>query len=359
MKLAFNNNETTSTARTPCCCSWYRLRHVCCKYGILSVVVAVLLTMATILTFMSISSCQIVKLNVGFEPSNSTTSSSLTTTSSLSFGFWFYEKNSSKELTSEQEHPLADAAFISPVFEGCAWYTEEMEDLYIHRDRTWTVARVMATLAASASFLSLLLAWSFCITPCCKVQCLWPTLLLPLTMIAFIGEGSKFLIFDVGMCRNAIWTPAGVDSLPQSAQDCLLGESSYYGMAAAAIYLICTLLVCMRVPVERELDPNYGMHLVEDDPHDEEAHHSILSKDYPQSTQTDQDIQQEQLQKMKDETTMSHTTYEELIENEVDEPPISESRRQMVAKLQKQAVDNTKDTDVLEKFVSEIKQEFH
>jgi hypothetical protein len=78
-------------------------------------------------------------------------------------------------------------------------------------------------------------------------------------MISFIAEGSKFLFFDIALCRSALWFPSGVDSPPTSAESCVLGRSAYAAIAAGCIQLVGLLMVCLKAPRKRELDPDFGI----------------------------------------------------------------------------------------------------
>ena len=124
-------------------------------------------------------------------------------------------------------------------------------------DRTWTIARVMALMAAASTCLATVTVWAMVLTP--GVKCLWGGLLLPCTMLALIAEGSKFLFLDIALCRSAIWFPSGVDSLPAAAETCELGQTAYYSIAAGALHLVSLFAVCLHAPEKRELDPDFGV----------------------------------------------------------------------------------------------------
>lgn len=85
-------------------------------------------------------------------------------------------------------------------------------------------------------------------------------------MAAFLAEGSKFLLFDTSMCRNTVWFPTGSDSLPQVAESCSLGSTSYYCMAAGVAFFCSLLLVCLKAPSKRFLDSDYGLPTTHLDP---------------------------------------------------------------------------------------------
>lgn len=156
---------------------------------------------------------------------------------------------------------------------GCVSYNETFADVFMAQDRTWTVARIMAAIAAGAGGLCVILIWLMVIAPV-PTNILWPALLLPITTIAFIAESSKFIFFDVALCTNPLWLPSGVDSLPQTASSCSLGQSGIMGVAATVLLFVSLLMVCLKSPEERSLHPDYGL-----------AHGSAL--DHTQPTGTD------------------------------------------------------------------------
>ena len=63
--------------------------------------------------------------------------------SEASLGFWYYGED-------DAEH---DFDYL-PVYGGCEWYKEGFETVFIEKDRTWKVARIMAMVAGGASVLS-------------------------------------------------------------------------------------------------------------------------------------------------------------------------------------------------------------
>lgn len=229
--------------RTPCSC-WIYWRHIICTAGWYPAVVTFILTAGLLLALISTSGCHMVELSVGFTPSNDAWNSS-----QIDLGlFFYYDENAISSINKYQE-----------IFHGgCAQYQDIFQENIIDNDRTWKVGRVMALLALSSSFLGTLTGWLIVFTPV-SIGWIWNGLLLPLTMLSFIAEGSKFLIFDMALCRSEVWFPSGVDSLPETAESCKLGESGYYGIAAGAMHLIGLLCVCLKTPVKRKLDPNFGV----------------------------------------------------------------------------------------------------
>ena len=83
-------------------------------------------------------------------------------------------------------------------------------------------------------------------------------MVLPALVASFLAEASKFLFYDTSICQKAVWLPQGAESLPRTVQ-CSLGTSSIYGIAASSVFLVCLVLVCLKAPNRRELEPNYGL----------------------------------------------------------------------------------------------------
>jgi hypothetical protein len=77
-------------------------------------------------------------------------------------------------------------------------------------------------------------------------------------MAAFLAEGSKFLFFDTSICRNTVWFPSGADSLPRVAEECTLGSTGHYAIAAGTVFFLSLILVCLKAPEKRILESHYG-----------------------------------------------------------------------------------------------------
>ena len=77
-------------------------------------------------------------------------------------------------------------------------------------------------------------------------------------MASFLAEASKFLFYDTSICRKNVWFPPGTESLPRTAE-CSFGATAIYGIASGIIFLVCLILVCLKAPNRRELEPNYGL----------------------------------------------------------------------------------------------------
>jgi hypothetical protein len=241
--------------------------------------VAPIATLAWVLSLYSTLGCHFIELDVGFTPSNSAWNQS-----HISLGLWHYQSDTA-----------VNDSVLSSLYANCQWYSADFSSQFIESDRTWKVARIMAMISGIGSLCACITSWVFVCTPL-PISFFWPALLLPLVMISFIAEGSKFLLFDVGICRNNLWYPSGIDSLPQAAQGCGLGFTSFLTVSAASVLLISLLSVCLHSPVKRTLDPDYGLYYVNDTKPDVEAcdsdyGHQQRIESYPiDSLYTDHDV---------------------------------------------------------------------
>jgi len=83
---------------------------------------------------------------------------------------------------------------------------------------------------------------------------------MPSLVVAFLSESSKFLLFDGSVCRDTVWISAGSNTLPQAAESCSMGSTSYCCITAWVIFFFSILLVCLKAPSKRILDSDYGIH---------------------------------------------------------------------------------------------------
>lgn len=279
---------------------WMHGRHSLCRYGWYPILVAPLMTIACLLSLYSSGGCDFIKVNVGFTPQPNQGWNE----SEASLGFWYYG----------DEDAVHDFDYL-PIYGGCEWYHDGFDEAFIEKDRTWKVARIMAMVAGGASTVSAILSWLYVLTPL-PTGFLWPALFLPVVMIAFIAEGSKFLLFDIGLCRTSVWSPSGVNSLPQTAEYCELGESAYFAIGAGAFLLVGLLLVCFKVPRERELDPHFGM-----------------VEDYDQE---EGDITDEQ----QDNSDHVYEDLDDIVLDGLDEPTLSAARHESMPDLDRVILDD-------------------
>ena len=82
-------------------------------------------------------------------------------------------------------------------------------------------------------------------------------------IFAFVA---KFLFFDTAVCTsNSVWFVPGTDSSPRAAEGCSLGVTGKYAIAAGAVFFFCLIVVCLKAPTMRDLEPNYGLDVDRDD----------------------------------------------------------------------------------------------
>jgi hypothetical protein len=235
-----------------------------CTTGCYPIIVAPLVTVGFMLAAYSSAGCKLINIDIGFTPSNPAWNQ----TSEADIGlFFYYDQNRAAREENKYKELFHD---------GCSWYTEEFNDSFISKDRTWKVARVMSLISVSGSFIAALTTWIIIFFPL-PVFCIWPAIVLPCSMLGFIAEGSKFLIFDIALCRNAVWFPSGIDSLPAQAETCSMGESAYFGIAAGVVSLISLLAICLKAPEKRRLDPDYGL----------QSERIVITRHMPQEREND------------------------------------------------------------------------
>lgn len=202
---------------------------------------ATLVTVGCLLDIYSSFDCEFVRVKIGFTPSNAAWNQS-----SVDLGLFFYQAGMSEDV------------FYRHFFvEECRQYGDLFSAQFIDGDKTWEVARITAMISGVAGMVATVTAWLVVISPIptCFV---WPGILLPAVMMAFLGEGSKFLFFDTSICQSSLWFPPGVDSLPRIAKECELGKTAYIVIAAGVIFFTSLLMVCLKAPKKRHLDDGYG-----------------------------------------------------------------------------------------------------
>jgi hypothetical protein len=111
----------------------------------------------------------------------------------------------------------------------------------------------------------------------------WLGVLLPALMASFLAEGSKFLFFDIAVCRNSVWFPRGDESMPRPAEGCSLGATGKFAIASGTIFFVSLLVVSLKAPERRELVSTYGLDVESCD-----SYHEPTSEDN-MDTASDQD----------------------------------------------------------------------
>lgn len=202
---------------------------------------APIVTVGCLFSLYSATGCDFIRVNVGFTPSNTGWNNS-----TLELGLFRYQ-------SGEEDTNKYYATFV----DGCRSYTEELVDEFVEDDRTWRVAQIMAYVSGIGSILATISTWLFVVSPL-PARFFWPVVVLPALVASFLAEASKFLFYDTSICRKNVWFPPGTESLPRTAE-CSLGATAIYGIASGIIFLVCLILVCLKAPNRRDLEPNYGL----------------------------------------------------------------------------------------------------
>ncbi|GAX24949.1 hypothetical protein FisN_2Lh225 [Fistulifera solaris] len=219
--------------------SWMMGRQCCCTYGFYPLLVAPIITIAFLISVYSSMDCRFLEVDVGFTPNNHAWNES-----ELEVGFFYQYRPGVSDQRSD---------YLSHVYDSCHHYSNTFEKEIIEMDQTWKAARMMSHIASLSGFLAAAIAWAIVVFPL-PAGCLWPSLLLPCVILAFIGEGSKFLFVEVALCRQPIWFPTAAESVPTTAESCTLGWSAYACIVAGALQGIGLLLVCMKTPRKRQIE---------------------------------------------------------------------------------------------------------
>lgn len=224
--------------------TWKLWRHCCCRYGWYPLIVAPVVTVSCLMDLYSSYDCEFMEVEVGFTPLNPAWNQSKATVGLFQYQAGFSEENQ-------------EIRFWKVLVEGCHSYSENFEEAFVDGDRTWQVTRIMAFISGSSSIVAVLLSWLLVVLPL-PASFFWPGVLLPLLLISFLCQGSKFLLLDTAICQSSLWFQTDVDSLPQQARTCSLGKTSYFCIAAAVSLCISLFLVCVNSPQKRTLDESYG-----------------------------------------------------------------------------------------------------
>ena len=66
------------------------------------------------------------------------------------------------------------------------------------------------------------------------------------------------MLFDTEVCHSRLWSPGDTEYSPREAESCSLGRSGIICIAATGLSFFNILLVCLKAPKKRRLDPEYG-----------------------------------------------------------------------------------------------------
>ena len=66
------------------------------------------------------------------------------------------------------------------------------------------------------------------------------------------------MLFDTEVCHSRLWSPGDTEYSPRKAESCSLGKSGIICIAATGLSFFNILLVCLKAPKKRRLDPEYG-----------------------------------------------------------------------------------------------------
>jgi hypothetical protein len=147
-----------------------------CTSGWYPVFVAPIVTIGFFLSLYSTLGCKFINIDIGFIPSNLAWNQS-----EANIGlFYYYAKGT--------DGGILGLNSLNEIFHsGCTAYSSTFEETFIEKDRTWKVARVMTLLALAGSLLASASCWMIVFFPL-PVHWIWPVVVLPSSMLAFIGE---------------------------------------------------------------------------------------------------------------------------------------------------------------------------
>lgn len=125
---------------------WSLWRHCCCRYGKIPVPIMLFTSCGTILTLLTTFSCNFLKVDIGFEPSNNEWGEE-----TLHVGPWYYRIGANEVST--------DAEGLNSFIDGfrrdsCSGYTNELKASFIDSDSVWQFARVSLLIGAISAIVA-------------------------------------------------------------------------------------------------------------------------------------------------------------------------------------------------------------
>lgn len=224
--------------------AWKLWRHCCCRNGFYPLIVAPFITASFLLDIFCTIGCGFISLDVGFQPINEAWPKQ-----KLEFGLYSFQSG----LNNSNERP-----FMNVFHPGCAEYDDLFKEFFVNGDKTWIMSQIMGIVSASAGGLATVVVWLMVISP--LPSCfIWPGIVLPASLVAFLGTGAKFLFFDIEVCRSNLWLPEGAGALPLAAESCSFGMDAILSMISSTLSLACVLLVCLKAPKRREFDDSSAL----------------------------------------------------------------------------------------------------
>jgi hypothetical protein len=219
---------------------WKLWRHCLCRFGWWPLFIAPLITCAAFFDLYSSSGCDFIRLDIGFVPVNEVWPGP-----TAYLGLFGYDSFGVNEDKWKRSFNI-----------GCVAYSSNFETHFVNEDQTWIITRIMAYISGCASLIAVATAWLLTITPL-PASFFWPGVLLPASILAMFTGGAKFLFFDAKICTEELWFAEGAEAAVAPLA-CNMGDSAVYAVASVAAYFLCTILICVRSPTKRELDPHYG-----------------------------------------------------------------------------------------------------
>jgi len=213
-------------------------RRCLCRNGFYPFAVAPFVTVAWLLDAYCCTGCNFINVDVGFQPINEAWDNS-----SINLGLFFYQ--------NKESNTDVDLIWMDKVHSTCHNFSPDFEDYFITGDKTWWISRLMAYISLGGGCMATFMIWLLTLTPL-PTCIIWHGILLPSVLISFLASGSKFIFFDIELCRSALWLPEGSDVAYEAAKNCTLAKDGILSIAAVVIYALSTMLICLKAPTKRE-----------------------------------------------------------------------------------------------------------
>mmetsp|Transcript_36661 Transcript_36661/g.44818 ORF Transcript_36661/g.44818 Transcript_36661/m.44818 type:complete len:487 (+) Transcript_36661:94-1554(+) len=223
--------------------TWKLWRHCLCRHGWYPILIAPVVTCACVMDLYASRSCDFMKVNVGFEPTNDVWNSA-----TAEIGFWSYQSGNYETVRDYKN-----------LYPGCMNFSQEFTDYFIGEDKVWTAVRIMSMASDICGLIGVCAIWIITICPL-PTWIMWPGVLLPSILISLLGSGAKFFFLDADICQGRIWrTVVDGEEGYVKAASCELGNAAYFTLGAVSCYFLCIILIFYRVPEKRTLDSKFGV----------------------------------------------------------------------------------------------------